>query len=131
MGTLLLVGDESGTEVSAGAERPAARRRPSLTGALEGIGYHVVNAKNGAGALACLSQVPPDVIVLAGTIPDMELLEFCAAVRHDPAAEKTPFVLVAAAAGRAGQVASRTGADFVFPPTVGPFEIADRLRQLL
>jgi hypothetical protein len=115
MGTLLLVGDESGTEVSAGAERPAARRRPSLTGALEGIGYHVVNAKNGAGV----------------TIPDMELLEFCAAVRHDPAAEKTPFVLVAAAAGRAGQVASRTGADFVFPPTVGPFEIADRLRQLL
>ena len=102
MGTLLLVGEESRTEVSGETVQAAARSRPSLKGALERIGYHVVNAKDAAGALASLSQVLPDVIVLAGTVPDMELLDLCAAVRHDPAAEKTSFVLVADAAERAG-----------------------------
>jgi PleD family two-component response regulator len=131
MGTLLLVGEESRTEVSGETVQAAARSRPSLKGALERIGYHVVNAKDAAGALASLSQVLPDVIVLAGTVPDMELLDLCAAVRHDPAAEKTSFVLVADAAERAGRAASRTGADFVVPPTVGSFEIVDRLRRLL
>jgi hypothetical protein len=61
----------------------------------------------------------------------MDLLDLCRALRHDPAAEKTPFVLVAEAAGRTGRAVSRTGADLVFPPTVGPVEIADRLRELL
>ena len=46
------------------------------------------------------------------------------------AAKTTPFVLVAEAARRAGRSASRTGADMVFPPTVGPVEVADRLRHL-
>jgi two-component system cell cycle response regulator len=101
-----------------------------LKGALERVGYRVVNASDGAGVLLRLSAQPPDVIVLAGTVPDMELLDLCAAVRHDPAAKTTPFVLVADAAGRAGRPASRSGADVVFPPTVGPVEIADSLRRL-
>ena len=130
MGTLLLVGEESRTGVSAETEPPATQRRPSLKGALERVGYHVVNAEDGARALARLGHVPPDVIVLAGPVPDMELLDLCAAVRHDPAAQKTPFVLVGHAAGCAGRAASRMGADFVFPPTVGPLEIAEQLRRL-
>jgi CheY-like chemotaxis protein len=127
MGTVLLVGKESTSE----APSETARRKPSLKGALERVGYHVVNAEDGAGALARLGPVPPDVIMLAGTVPDMELADLCAAVRHDPAAQKTPFVVVGHAAGRAGRAASRMGADFVFPPTVGPLEIAERLRRLI
>jgi CheY-like chemotaxis protein len=104
---------------------------PCLKGALERVGYRVVHAADGAGMLTRLSeQPPPDVIVVAGVVPDMELLDLCAAVRHDPAAKTTPFVLVAEAARRAGRSASRTGADMVFPPTVGPVEVADRLRHL-
>ena len=126
MGTLLLVGEPS---PPANPERPA-QRGPSLKGALERVGYDVVNAEDGATALARLGHRPPDLIMLAGTVPDMELLDLCAALRQDPAAENTPFVLVADAAGRTGRAASRTGVDLVFPPTVGPVEIADRLRRL-
>jgi hypothetical protein len=71
-----------------------------------------------------------DVGVGGGRVPDMELLDLCAAMRKEPAAEKVPFVLVAGAAGRTGREASRAGADLVFPSTVGPAEIADRLRRL-
>ena len=127
MSTVLLVGEPPSPDAR---QSTSARPAPSLKGALERVGYRVVNASDGAGVLSRLSQQPPDVIVLAGTVPDMELLDLCAAVRHDPAAKTTPFVLVADAAGRAGRPASRTGADVVFPPTVGPVEIADSLRRL-
>jgi CheY-like chemotaxis protein len=130
MSTLLLVGEESRTDALSAIEHSAARRGPSLKGALERVGYDVVNAEDAAGALARVGQRSPDLIVLAGLVPDMDLLDLCTALRHDPAAEKTPFVVVGDAAGRTGRAASRTGADLVFPPTVGPVEIADRLRHL-
>jgi CheY-like chemotaxis protein len=97
-----------------------------LKGALERVGYDVVNAHDAAGALARLHRAP-DLIVLAGPVPDMDLLDVCTALRRDPAAEKTPLVLVGDAPGRTGRAAL---ADLVFPPTVGPVEIADRLRRL-
>jgi CheY-like chemotaxis protein len=131
MDTLLLVGEPSAPDAaSSGSGHSASRFMPSLKGALERVGYRVVNAADGAGVLRRLSEQPPDVIVLAGAVPDMGLLDLCAAVRRDPAATTTPFILMGEAAGRAGRPASRTGADLVFPPTVGPMEVADRLRRL-
>ena len=130
MGTLLLVSGETGAEQPSGAERSGTRKGQTLKGALELVGYEVVQVRDAAGALARLGQGPPDLVVLAGTVPDMELLEFCTALRRDPAAEKVPFVLVADAAARTGRSASQAGADLVFPATVGPAEIADRLRRL-
>jgi len=130
MGTLLLVSGGTGTEQASGTERPATRRGQTLKGALERAGYDVVQVEDAAAALARLGERPPDLVVLAGIVPDMELLEFCGVLRRDPAAEKVPFVLVAEAAARMGRTASRAGADLVFPSTVGPTEIADRLRRL-
>lgn len=130
MGTLLLVGAETDAGPEPGPARPGPRRGPTMKGALERAGYEVVEVDDGAGALARLVQGPPDLIVLAGTVPDMELLDLCAALRRDPAAEKVPFVLVAEAAAKTGRAASRAGADLVFPASVGPAEIADRLRRL-
>ena len=130
MGTLLLVSGETGAEQPSGTERSATRRGQTLKGALERAGYEVVQVGDAAGALARVGEGPPDLIVLAGTVPDMELLDLCAALRREPAAEKVPFVLVAEAAARTGRAASRAGADLVFPASVGPAEIADRLRRL-
>ena len=130
MGTLLLISGETGPGQPSGAERSATRRGQTLKSALERAGYEVVQVEDAAGALARLGEGSPSLIVLAGPVPDMELLEFCALLRRDPAAEKVPFVLVAEAAARTGRGASRAGADLVFPATVGPTEIADRLRRL-
>ena len=130
MDTLLLVGEETESEQPFSAEQGGARRGPTLKGALERAGYDVVGVKDGAGVLARLCERPPDLIVLAGAVPDMELPDLCAALRREPTGEKVPFVLVGDAAFRTGRSASRAGADLVFPPTVGPVEIADRLRRL-
>ena len=130
MGTVLLVGRDTEAERPSGTEPSGTRRGQTLKGALERAGYEVVQAKDAAGALARLGQGPPDLIVLAGIVPDMELLDLCVALRRDPTGEKVPFVLVAEAAARTGRSASRAGADLVFPATVGPVEIADRLRRL-
>jgi CheY-like chemotaxis protein len=130
MSTLLLVKGTMGSEQPPKAERSGTCRPPNLKRALERVGYEVVEVQDGAGALARLGAVPPDMIVLAGAVPDMEILDLCAAVRREPRAEKVPFVLVADAAAQTGRSASRAGADLVFPASIGPAEIADRLRRL-
>jgi DNA-binding response OmpR family regulator len=130
MGTLLLVDGEMGSEEPSGADRAGARRGPTLKRALERAGYDVVGVRDAVSALAHLGNPPPDLIVLAGAVPDMELPDLCAALRREPTGEKVPFVLVADAAARTGHSASRVGADLVFPATVGAAEIADRLRRL-
>jgi two-component system, OmpR family, alkaline phosphatase synthesis response regulator PhoP len=129
MSTLLLVSGEHAAG-AASADRSAPRRGPTLKASLERVGYEVVHVGDGAAALSRVGQERPDLIVLAGTVPDMDLLDLCTAIRRDPVAEKVPFVLVADAAAHTGRAASRAGADLVFPATVGPAEIADRLRRL-
>jgi CheY-like chemotaxis protein len=98
--------------------------------ALERVGYEVVTVGDAAGALARLSSQRPDLIVVAGIVPDMDVRDLCAALRRDPIAEKIPFVLVADAAARTGGAAARVGADLIFPSSVGPSEVAERLRRL-
>ena len=127
MSTVLLVGVPPLPDARPSA---SARPAPSLKGALERVGYRVVPAADGAGALAWLGQRPPDLIVFAGSVPDMELIDLCAAMHRKPVADRTPFIVVADAAGRTGRAPSRMGADLVFPPSVGHTEIADRLRRL-
>jgi CheY-like chemotaxis protein len=130
MSTLLLVSGETGAEQPLGTERPAPRRGQTLKRALECAGYEVVQVGDAASAVARLGEGPPDLVVLAGAVRGMELLELCEVLRRDPAAEKVPFVLVAEAAARTGRAATRADADLVFPATVGPAEIAHRLRRL-
>jgi DNA-binding response OmpR family regulator len=129
MSTLLLVSGKTGSEPPV-AGRAGSRRGPTLKGALERAGYEVVQVEDGAGALARMGEGPPDLVVLAGSVPDMEIVDLCVALRREPASEKVPFVLVAEATNGSGRSASRAGADLVFPATVGPSEIADRLRRL-
>jgi CheY-like chemotaxis protein len=130
MSTLLLVGEDVGSAQGSTAPPSNGRGGPTLKGALERAGYQVVKVVDGMGALARVEACPPDLIVMSGTVPDMELRELCAALRRDPRAERVPFVLVADAASQTGRSVSRADADLVFPPTVGPTEIADRLRRL-
>lgn len=130
MSTLLLVGGEAGSEQTSGSERSGPRRGPTMKRALEHAGYDVVKVDDAAGALARLRDRPPDLIVVAGLVPDMDLLELCAALRKDPVIEKVPFVLVADAAAQTGRAAARAGVDLIFPASVGPAEVADRLRRL-
>ena len=103
MSTLLLVSGENGSEASSAADRSAPRRGPTLKASLERVGYEVVQVQDGAAALMRVGRDRPDLIVMAGIVPDMELVDLCTSLRRDPIAEKVPFVLVAEAAARTGR----------------------------
>jgi CheY-like chemotaxis protein len=46
-------------------------------------GYHVVCARNGAEALACLQAADPDVVMLDYVMPQMDGAKMIGALRHD------------------------------------------------
>jgi CheY-like chemotaxis protein len=129
MSTLMLVNGEAVAEPPSGNGAAAARRGPTMRGALERVGYEVLEVHDAATVFQRLGE-RPHLIVVSGAVPDMDLLDLCAAVRKDPVAERLPFVLVADASAKTGGAAAKTGADLVFPPTVGATEVADRLRRL-
>lgn len=127
MDTVLLIGETGGLDRSVAAG-PSARRGPTLRSALERVGYAVVQAENGAGVIERLSGPLPDLIVVTRPLGDMDTGELCARVRGDSTTERIPIVLLADGSTRpAGGSAS---ADLVFPPSVSPAEVADRLRRL-
>ena len=83
--------------------------RTLLADALDGEGYEVVTAINGADALAKLATLQPDAIVLDLMMPVMDGRAFLAARRQDPRQAAIP-VLVLSAAHDLGTVAPELGA---------------------
>ena len=60
-------------------------------------GYRVVGASNGREALAAVALQRPDLIVSDYMMPIMNGVEFCHAVKSDPALQAIPFILLSAA----------------------------------
>ena len=83
--------------------------RTLLADALDGEGYEVVTAINGADALVKLAALQPDAIVLDLMMPVMDGRAFLAARRQDPRLAAIP-VLVLSAAHNLGAVAPELGA---------------------
>ena len=83
--------------------------RTLLADALDGEGYEVVTAINGADALVKLAALQPDAIVLDLMMPVMDGRAFLAARRQDPRLAAIP-VLVLSAAHDLGAVAPELGA---------------------
>ena len=85
---------------------PLTRRGPSMRGALERVGYEVVEVAGRGRRRSSVSAIGPTSSSCRAPFPDMDLLDFCVALRKDPVAEKLPFVLVAEAAARTGGAAA-------------------------
>jgi CheY-like chemotaxis protein len=125
METVLLVGETG--ERGRPAAGPGGRSAPTLRTALERVGYAVVQAESGAGVIERLNGPLPDLIVVTRPPGDMDTGELCARVRADSTTQRIPIVLLADGTTRA---AGSANADLVFPATVSPVEVADRLRRL-
>jgi hypothetical protein len=124
METVLLIGETGGRERS--AAEAGGRPTPSLRSALERAGYAVVQAESGAKVLERLNGPLPDLILVTRPPGDMDTRELCARVRADATTQRIPIVLLADGSMRA----AAGSADLIFPPTVSPIEVADRLRRL-
>ena len=92
--------------------------RDAMTAALEGRGYQVEVAENGAMACAAFVEHDPEIVILNIALPIQDGLSACKEIRRMPGGESTPVVLVSDSADTAAaEEAYRAGAtDFVTKP---------------
>ena len=62
--------------------------------ALESAEFSVVEARNGAQAVAAFSSLHPDLVLLDVMMPEMDGFQACAAVRRLPGGESTPILIL-------------------------------------
>jgi DNA-binding response OmpR family regulator len=67
-----------------------------LMSLLEGNGFTVRPAVNGALALASARSTPPDVILLDIRMPDMDGYEVCRQLKGDPSTRNIPIIFISA-----------------------------------
>lgn len=110
---------------------PSHRRR--LTAVLEEAGFEVAEACDGREALARVARNPPELVVLAADLPDINGLGICRAVRADPALRRVPVLLVSerfASSQERGRGLDE-GADACLPWPFEPSELVAAARALL
>ena len=101
--------------------------REAVRMVLAGEGYEVVEAADGAAALAQIGRETPDVVVLDLHMPVLDGAEVLTALRADPVTAAIP-VIVVTADGDEGRAAARTmGADEY---VTKPFDPGALLRTL-
>jgi CheY-like chemotaxis protein len=66
----------------------------ALEGVLSDAGYRVLTAPNGKQALARLTEIRPDVILLDFMMPVMNGAATLAALAHDPSLRDIPVILM-------------------------------------
>lgn len=89
---------------------------------LEDAGYEVVEAPNGAVALARMVKSRPDLVVTDMMMPVMGGAELIARLRSDPETESIPVVVVTAQHGISSSVADAV--------VTKPFELGELLETV-
>jgi len=99
---------------------------------LEGLDLKVHAVGNGADALAACRAEPPRLLLLDITMPGMNGLEVCRAVRGDPALADLPIILMTARAQSSDVAAGLdAGADAYIIKPFGPIELREHVEALL
>jgi two-component system phosphate regulon response regulator PhoB len=99
---------------------------------LRQAGYTVVNARDGASALAAVRRQRPDLIVLDLMLPDIPGTEVCRRLRKDADTEAIPILMLTARAGEIDRVVGfEVGADDYVVKPFSPREIVLRVQALL
>lgn len=99
---------------------------------LEGLDLKVHAVGNGADALDACRTHSPRLLLLDITMPGMNGLEVCRAVRQDPDLKNLPIILMTARA-QPGDVAAGldAGADTYVIKPFGPIELREHVEALL
>ena len=108
--------------------------RGLLRAALDGNGYRLLDAADGASALQIAQRERPDLILLDIALPGLSGLEVCRRLRANPATAETPVLLLSGIV-QAGEQreATKAGAQGViakpFSPAALVTQIEDALRR--
>ena len=105
--------------------------RLTLGALLEGDGYQVEMAENGAEGLKKAKDFQPDVILLDVMMPGMDGFEVCRTLRSDPQIAEVPIFMVTALDDRESRLAGLSAGadDFLFKP-FDSLELSVRLNVL-
>jgi putative two-component system response regulator len=106
--------------------------RELIEGLLEGRGYDIRQAADGAEALEFIRNAEPDAVLLDIDMPGMDGITVCRAIKGDPVTRLIPVVLITAASDRETRIRGLdAGADdFLTKPFDGA-ELVARTRALL
>jgi predicted signal transduction protein with EAL and GGDEF domain/DNA-binding response OmpR family regulator len=100
--------------------------------ALRERGFEVVEMSDGAGALSCLSELAPDLVVLDALMPGMDGFEVCQALRALPGYAHLPVLMLTGLDDDASiERAYRAGATDFFVKSPQWSLLAGRLRYML
>jgi len=111
-------------------DEPEIRRY--LADELASFGHRIVMAESAKDALGLLATTPVDLIVSDVNMPGMSGIDFCAAVKADPALQTTPVILLTAASDLETRLAGlQAGADDFLTKPVDRLEIRARVGVLL
>ena len=105
--------------------------RETLLAVLDGQGYRLVTANNGAEALGLAGQIHPDVVLLDVMMPGMDGLAVCRRMRSMPELAEVPIVLLTALDDHASLLQGlEAGADDFLTKPVERKELLVRVRTI-
>ena len=94
--------------------------------------YHVSHARSAREGMEKIYQSPPDLILLARKLPDMDGLLFCAELKNDLVLRHIPLILIDFEPLLEGELAAReSGADDYLHKPVSIPELDGRIQQIL
>ncbi len=99
---------------------------------LEGLGMSVRPVGNGAEALAACREQAPHLLLLDITMPIMNGLEVCRAIRADESLRDTPIILMTARAQASDvEAGMAAGADTYIIKPFGPIELREHVEATM
>src|SRR5881396_1349809 len=99
---------------------------------LKAAGFDVVTADDGKEALKKALAVLPNLILLDLMLPEIDGLEVCKTLRHDPTTAAIPIIMLTAKAAEIDRVLGlELGADDYVTKPFSPRELVLRVKSLL
>ena len=99
---------------------------------LKQAGFDVASATDGAEALKKARSLQPSLVVLDLMLPEVDGMEVCKLLRHDPATATIPIIMLTAKAAEIDRVLGlELGADDYVTKPFSPRELVLRVKSLL
>jgi two-component system alkaline phosphatase synthesis response regulator PhoP len=99
---------------------------------LEDLGFRLLEAQDGPGALALAEKEHPDLIVLDVMLPSMNGLDVCRALKQSSGTGNTPVILLTARSGEEDAKAGMdAGADRYLTKPFSPLTLLTEVVKLL
>jgi CheY-like chemotaxis protein len=110
-------------------DHPTMREAMRLV--LEGEGFDIVEASDGAQALSAVHQEPPDLVLLDMSIPGVSGPDVLAAVKRDPTTSEVRVIVVTATGEEGRAAAMAGGADHYFTKPFSPIALLQAVEEVL